>query len=503
MRQLPSVVTINCEWGTSCQLLHNGDETLENTGSVAVYKVEMSTPTEETKLLGSPVAAAVDPLLPNDGDHSTLVGQAGFRIPIQSRTGSCFNRSKPERSVNDENEELDESCNRSEKKDVEYDSDSHMNVLFKLYGSVWPSVFPWCLVTILWSIAVISLKKANYIDLTIDSPSGHNMMSILVSFLLVTRVGITYSRFMEARQELEHMLRAARELIQHTCLLTLNDQGPRARQWRQDVAYRTIVTLRMAIAALEFRSHGVHVWECLPEKDHENTELMISSHNDPPNRATANNSESSKYRPITDHGDILKDLAHGERKLVDENFRAPVVWAFNLRQKILECRREEILQERYLHPNEELKLLAFTSEFMAAFHDVKKLIVTQQPFPIVQLCQTFLFMWIFSLPMVLISDSDQSVEVLLIVFFSTFGYLGVEYTCIELDDPYGLDANDFPTQRWLKSTFEDIYITVYKSDGRESAMSLRSRITNRIASGSALDNFQLDVSSQRFWTNLT
>lgn len=56
---------------------------------------------------------------------------------------------------------------------------------------------------------------------------------------------------MEARHYLSECYRSCRELIQHTCILTLFEDGEGAQEWRQDVAYRTILLLRITMAAIE------------------------------------------------------------------------------------------------------------------------------------------------------------------------------------------------------------------------------------------------------------
>ena len=84
---------------------------------------------------------------------------------------------------------------------------------------------------------------------------------------------------------------------------------------------------------------------------------------------------------------ILEKLAHGPRTLVDEHFRAPIVWAYNLRETILEPRQNpKILRQRNWHVNEALKLLAISQDFITYFHALKVLIITPFPFPLVQVC---------------------------------------------------------------------------------------------------------------------
>lgn len=139
------------------------------------------------------------------------------------------------------------------KRDVEYDGENHLAVIFQMYGSVWPAVLPWCFATLLVTAGVWYLREAKIVDLTIASNTGHGFMSILVSFLIVTRTTITYNRFMEARQHLADLYRSSREIVHYTCVLTNQNMSEEAKEWRREVAYRTIVTLRVAVAALEYR----------------------------------------------------------------------------------------------------------------------------------------------------------------------------------------------------------------------------------------------------------
>jgi len=119
----------------------------------------------------------------------------------------------------------------------------------------------------------------------------------------------------------------------------------------------------------------------------------------------------------------------------------------------------------------------------------------------VQMARTFLFFWVFSLPLVLVADVDDSastigytihdtVEALLIIFFCTYGFLGLEYVSMEMDDPYGEDPNDFPGQLWSHLVFDDIYYTIGEQDGAASAAAVRARVRKREQAGGALENFQ-------------
>mmetsp|Transcript_22222 Transcript_22222/g.65839 ORF Transcript_22222/g.65839 Transcript_22222/m.65839 type:complete len:228 (-) Transcript_22222:252-935(-) len=186
--------------------------------------------------------------------------------------------------------------------------------------------------------------------------------------------------------------------------------------------------------------------------------------------------------------------AHGARTLSDENFRAPIVLAYNLRSEIMKQRNGQYLKID-MHPNEELKLLGFVSDFVSAFHGLKKLITTPFPFPLVQMARTFLFFWIFTLPFTLVREISEPVQVMLIVFFTTYGFIGLEYVSMELDDPFGDDPNDFDDLGMAQMVFEDIYITLYKLDGSKTAEELRSKVANRVRRGSAMQNYRTEMRS--------
>jgi predicted membrane chloride channel (bestrophin family) len=90
---------------------------------------------------------------------------------------------------------------------------------------------------------------------------GHTFMSMMVSFLIVTRSNIAYKRFMESRSGVTHLLRASRELMQHAVTFTRVDDSDGAQKWRGYLARRTIVLLRTVVEVLEFPSHKNHAWK--------------------------------------------------------------------------------------------------------------------------------------------------------------------------------------------------------------------------------------------------
>ena len=262
---------------------------------------------------------------------------------------------------------------------IEYDSSNHLQVLFQMNGSVWPKVFKFAIFNVVNALLVIYINSAYHIDLSF-SDRGHTFMSMMVSFLMVTRSNIAYSRYMEARQELTNATTACREIVSHGVTFTRYDETPNAQHWRLSLARTSIKVLRAMVATLEYETTDNHVWKT--------------------------NIFSADEKQV-----ILKGVGRS-------NERAPILLSLFLRTNIASNR--EYL-EKQLHPNKELKLYALVSDFTHAYHALMKLVTTPFPFPLVQMTRTFLFVWIFTLPWVLVQDLDKISALLFTVFFITYG----------------------------------------------------------------------------------
>jgi predicted membrane chloride channel (bestrophin family) len=284
---------------------------------------------------------------------------------------------------------------------VKYDTKSHFNVLTQMHGSIWPSVLPHCILNTLNICGIILLDRWYGIDLSY-SDKGHTFMSMIVSFLVVTRSSIAYSRFMESRSHLAQVMKSCRELMQYAVTFTRYDNSDAATKWRYMVARKTIVLLRTLVCVLEFPTKGELVWK--------NKVLTREEQADLKNAVGEDNERSVMY------------LVMALRKTIGSSF--------------------ESLDEP-LHPNRELKLYAFVSEFVTGYHGLTKLIDTPFPFPLAQMTATFIFIWVYTLPAVLYNDEVAVPALLTIVFFITYGKM---ILCFELQlyyvIPHGLFGNN-------------------------------------------------------------
>lgn len=120
------------------------------------------------------------------------------------------------------------------------------------------------------------------------------------------------------------------------------------------------------------------------------------------------------------------------------------------------------------------------------------------PLPIftalVQMTRAFLFMWVYTLPMVLLKDY-RVWSSLLIVVLVTMGFIGTEYVSMSLDDPFGEDTNDIDEHGMALLVYEDIYLAIYRTDGPQAAFDLRERVLERYKQGRGLVCYRNDLKS--------
>ena len=181
--------------------------------------------------------------------------------------------------------------------------------------------------------------------------------------------------------------------------------------------------------------------------------------------------------------------------MIDENFRAPITMAHVLRQVIME--HPQALGFK-MPVNEYRDLLNFVSIFLDAFHEFRVLVFTPYPFPLVQMTRAFLFVWVYTLPMVLLKEY-RLWSSLLIVLLVSFGFVGIEYVSMALDDPFGDDTNDVDEHGMALLVYEDIYQAIYRTDGAEAAFALRDRVLRRYEQGRGLDCYRDDLKGFEIW----
>jgi predicted membrane chloride channel (bestrophin family) len=239
---------------------------------------------------------------------------------------------------------------------------------------------------ILLTITIVYTGKAEILDLRIND-KGHTFMSVMVSFLIISRSHASLVRYMEARHFVGELMRCSRELIQHAVAFTRYERSKQARKWRAEIARRTCSLLRTVVVVLQHNKKREYVWQVAELTKAEKQALLLA--------------------------------------VGGSNERSPLVLSIFIRTAI--SSHIESLDSP-LDVNVELKLLSCTSDFIAAYHGLMKLLSTPYPFPMLQMTRTFLFVWVFTLPFALANDIISFLPLLLIVFFCTYGTFGFRFS---------------------------------------------------------------------------
>eukprot|EP00816_Leptocylindrus_hargravesii_P008979 CAMPEP_0196807430 /NCGR_PEP_ID=MMETSP1362-20130617/7413_1 /TAXON_ID=163516 /ORGANISM="Leptocylindrus danicus, Strain CCMP1856" /LENGTH=349 /DNA_ID=CAMNT_0042181359 /DNA_START=477 /DNA_END=1526 /DNA_ORIENTATION=- len=256
---------------------------------------------------------------------------------------------------------------------------------------------------------------------------------------------------MEARSYLGALFRTSRELVQSTAALTQNDRSEGIIRWRTEIARQTIVLLEVTLAFLSYRTKGATAWDSAAG-------ITAQEKNDL--------KKQMKLRAsVTDQctSEIMKEEMTAE---------TPILLIYNLRKLVASYKEYDF--EFDVPCLKEMKLYTYIDAYSQSLYGLRRLVTTPFPFPLVQMARTFLMFWLFTMPFVLVNDMGDNWSIdLLIVFFLTYGYAGLELVSMEMDDPFGTDDNDFAHEEMAAAVFEDIYLVVYDVCGGMEASQLR------------------------------
>mmetsp|Transcript_39304 Transcript_39304/g.91736 ORF Transcript_39304/g.91736 Transcript_39304/m.91736 type:complete len:338 (+) Transcript_39304:948-1961(+) len=145
-----------------------------------------------------------------------------------------------------------------------------------------------------------------------------------------------------------------------------------------------------------------------------------------------------------------------------------------------------------LQTNERLKLLQNNTDYLTQYHGMVKLMSTPFPFPLVQMSRTFLFFWLFTLPLAMLHEL-RLLSSCIIIFFMTFGFVGLELVAMELDDPFGNDENDLEVYELSKVVYDDICIFLYDCDGAEMLTLLKEVVDDPKLANQVKKNYKTHV----------
>lgn len=306
-----------------------------------------------------------------------------------------------------------------------YDTKRPWNILFDLAGSVWLPVLPYCLLNCGVTYLLYELRE-NTTTSSYDSFSkqGHGVMSLIVSYLVVSKVYYSLERFMYARTAVGHALASLRELNQ--LQLVFSQSIASHNIWRDETTMKITILLESTLDVLQ-------------------DEKLVSF-------LARNNQEILRRRPSQ------PDLGESNAVLKPQD---PLVLVQVLRAHIYHSKG----LDRELHILERSKMLDVIHFFYESYNEALKLASTPLPFPFIQLGRTFLFLYTFTLPFALLSMGllhESHLSVQLFVFFLTYGFVGLEFVSMKLLHPFGSkDPNDIQlealgsaTRRGMREDFQ-------------------------------------------------
>lgn len=298
---------------------------------------------------------------------------------------------------------------------VPYDERHPCLILCQVKGSVWLQVLPYCFLNCALTCAFAYAANNGLVEVKdAINPQGHGLVGLLVSFLVINKMYLALDRYMLARSALGHAFANLRELYQTALVFTAEkhfvgeDDDKKAfimavEKWRSCV-----------------RDKIIDVLDCTARVLKDDRKAIYLSRNE--------------VVPI--------GSCWGKKKLMSLNTQAeddydddPMMYTQILRSHVWNSRLPLELLEK-------IKLTDSVNGYLYAYRDLLKLASTPLPFPMIQMGRTFLFLWIFSMPLALAGLDFHLGSVIIFVFFLTYGYVGLELVAMKLLHPFGDDVND-------------------------------------------------------------
>ena len=281
------------------------------------------------------------------------------------------------------------------------------SVIFRCEGNIMIAVLPFCLVNYLLLELVAYYRQKYHIGF---SPNGHGLLTLLVSFLVISKVNLAYDRYKAVREHAGKGFLVLRELVQMSITISnaitinpnrnvnvklspkdANDQAKRLTDWRLECAGKVADLMDLSVQVLQDKSLAKHFSYDKPLKESLTTKNPV----DPLTRI--------------------------------QSLRLHLYCASDLGLEPIEC----------------VQLVNKLQEYGSSYNQLLILSSTPLPFPLVQMARAFLLVWTFSMPLVLLEGPFQDTYAAqTFLFFLTYGFIGLELVSIKLSDPFGHSRDD-------------------------------------------------------------
>jgi hypothetical protein len=145
---------------------------------------------------------------------------------------------------------------------------------------------------------------------------------------------------------------------------------------------------------------------------------------------------------------------------------------------------------------EKLRIFDMALRFVEAYRELLKLASTPLPFPMVQMGRTCLFLWVFTMPFVLVGVVANLLSVCVFLFFLTYGFVGMELVAMHLLDPFGDNVNDLGVDTMTEVRMDSL--SSLQTDANPYVLPLRRRpLCNAFAMTLILPNTSISTTNTR------
>jgi hypothetical protein len=311
-------------------------------------------------------------------------------------------------------------------------------------------VLPYAIGNCILLAIVDELRKRDNVGF---SPTGHGLLTLLVSFLVINKVSLAYERFRLARMHTGNAFLQLRELMQMSiCFAKKSSSLPLL--WKGST---TMTTTTTTVA-----TNPDHVTKPTTVMDDTTSPPTPPSSKDIDAQINVWITEAMTLIlqlidatvQVIQHEGIAKYLAkHKQHYLLQyPHLKDPMAIVLKLRCHLYNYdshdnndndNDDNVVSVVSMELLERITLQKQIGLFLESYHELLDLASTPLPFALIQMGRAFLFLWTFSMPLVLLQGPFTDLGTAMVfLFFLTYGFIGLELVSIKLASPFGDGIHD-------------------------------------------------------------
>lgn len=275
---------------------------------------------------------------------------------------------------------------------IDYDPHRWWHHFFDIRGSMVKEITGRVLSTVGWSAGVVWVHTQ--IELVAIPPVIHSLIGFALGLLLVFRTNSSYDRFWEGRRQWGNIVNASRNL---------------ARAARPHMASSPDLYAELVRWTITFSFTSMH-----------------------------------HLRGVKDPGPVIQDLDAREAEIVRQSVHPPLACALEMSQAIAEGRRSGLYTEYT-----QMVLDGYVQQLIDSIGACERIHRTPLPFAYMVHLRRALVLYCFTLPFALVETFGW--ETVPAIFMVAYTFFGIEEIGVEIEDPFGTDANDLPLERFCEA----------------------------------------------------